>query len=273
MAYKVFDRVKQKCSVIGATDPITIGNSILGYKRFDNVLNDGDTFHYMVINITNGEWEAGLGTYDAIAQTIAREAVSSSNSDAAVVFSPGEKEVFISALVENLTFRDPATARLTVGSNLSNLALGSDGKLTLYDTVSMPGNIKDSTGSIGTNGQALTSTPTGIAWQDNNSYLIKTFNIVGSFNVLLGTARFVPVQNTTIRSIIMTVDFPVSGGDLIVGLYRNGIAVDFFSIPQGSFTQKYTGLNYPIQIDESYTVSVVSGGSRNFAMSLFNINL
>ena len=272
MAYRVFDRVKQKCSVIGSTDPIVIGNSILGYKRFDSVLSDGDTFHYMLINITNGEWEAGLGTYNALSQTITRQAVSSSNSDAAVVFSVGEKEVFISALAENLTFRDPTTARLTVGSNLSNLAIGSDGKLTLYDTVSIPGSIKDSTGTTGNTGQVLTSTTGGIQWQDSSASLIRTFNIVGSFSTLLGIARFIPVQQTTIKSVTLTVNYALQT-TLAAALLRNGVPINTFFIYQGQFTNKYSGLSYVIQPGESYTVNIISGSASNFAMSLYNINL
>ena len=156
MAYAVFDRVKQKCSVIGTTDPITLGASILGYKQFSNVLSDGDTFHYMVVNITNGEWEAGLGTYDSGSNNITRSPASSSNNDSAVDFTAGEKEVFIAALSENLLVRDPTTTNLYIGNTSTGLAVDSSGNITL----------KDLTGSTGSPDQVLASVTGGVQWVD-----------------------------------------------------------------------------------------------------------
>ena len=274
MVYAVYDRVKQKCSVIGDTDPITLGASILGYKRFSDVLNDGDTFHYMVVNITNAEWEAGLGTYNQLGQTITRQVASSSNSDTYVVFTDGEKEVFISALSENLVVKDPITSQLSVNHISANLSIDGSGKITLLDTVTLAGNIKDSTGSTGTTGQVLTQTTTGVAWQNSvgGSSLIKTFNIIGTFGLLVGTAKFFPIQNDTIRSVTLNVDSP-GAQDLMVGLYRNNVFVSFFTITAGQYTSKYSGLNILIQPGEFYTVSVVAGTAKNFSMGLYNVNL
>jgi hypothetical protein len=93
MAYVVADRVKQKCSVTG-TDDVTLGSSILGYKSFSDVLSNGDTFHYMLVNINNGEWEGGYGVYNS--GVIERSVLTSNNSNALVEFTAGDKEIFIS---------------------------------------------------------------------------------------------------------------------------------------------------------------------------------
>ena len=101
---------------------------------------------------------------------------------------------------------------------------------------------------------------------------LKTFNILGDFGLLTGTARFYPVAQDTIKSIIMSVANIVQQ-DLMVGLYRNNQFLQFFTISAGSSYNKYTNLNYIIQTNESYTVNVMSGSATNLSMSFFNINL
>ena len=101
---------------------------------------------------------------------------------------------------------------------------------------------------------------------------IKTFNILGDFGLLTGTARFYPVAQDTIKSIIMSVANIVQQ-DLMVGLYRNNQFLQFFTISAGSSYNKYTNLNYIIQTNESYTVNVMAGNATNLSMALFNINL
>jgi hypothetical protein len=101
---------------------------------------------------------------------------------------------------------------------------------------------------------------------------LKTFNILGDFGLLTGTARFYPVAQDTIKSIIMSVANIVQQ-DLMVGLYRNNQFLQFFTISAGSSYNKYTNLNYIIQTNESYTVNVMAGSATNLSMSFFNINL
>ena len=101
---------------------------------------------------------------------------------------------------------------------------------------------------------------------------IKTFNILGDFGLLTGTARFYPVQQDTIKSIIMSVASIVPQ-DLMVGLYRNNQFLQFFTITTGTNYAKYSNLNYIVQTGESYTVNVVAGNATNLSMALFNINL
>jgi hypothetical protein len=116
MSYVIADRVKQKCSVIGASASITLGSTILGFKQFSNIATDGDKFHYMVVNISNGEWETGLGTYNT-GGTVSRTTVlASSNANSAVVFTAGEKEIFIALLSGNTVVEDH-TGKLRVNGS------------------------------------------------------------------------------------------------------------------------------------------------------------
>ena len=145
-----------------------------------------------------------------------------------------------------------------------------------FSNITVSGTLTDNLGYTGSAGQVLTSTGTGLQWATSTggsgSAPLKTFNILGTFTQLVGTARYYPAANDTLRSVILTIGIAPTQ-DLTVGLYRNNSFLQFFVISAGSTYAKYTGLNYMIQTNESYTVNVVGGGGTNFSMALFNINL
>jgi hypothetical protein len=145
-----------------------------------------------------------------------------------------------------------------------------------FGNISVSGALTDSTGYTGSAGQVLTSTGTGLQWANSTggsgNAPLKTFNILGTFGLLVGTARYYPVANDTLRSVILTLGVTPTQ-DVTVGLYRNNAFLQFFVISAGSTYAKYTGLNFMIQTNESYTVNVVGGTGTNFSMALFNINL
>ena len=119
--------------------------------------------------------------------------------------------------------------------------------------------------------QSITINSTGGGGGTSN-VPIKTFNIIGDFGTLPGVARFTPPIQDVIRSVVLTVGFPIYQ-DLMVGLYRNGEFVSFFTVRAGQFTATYTNLAYTILPSEFYTVSVVAGSATNFSMALYNIDL
>ena len=135
---------------------------------------------------------------------------------------------------------------------------------------------EDTLDLIAGSGIALATNPTApksiTISTTGSSAPIKTFNILGDFGLLTGTARFYPVQQDTIKSVIMSVANIVQQ-DLMVGLYRNNQFLQFFTVSAGTNYAKYSNLNYIIQAGESYTVSVVAGNATNLSMALFNINL
>lgn len=158
--------------------------------------------------------------------------------------------------------------RATTSGNFGSISVNSN--LTLNGSLTL-------NGDTGSSGQILSSTGTGLQWINNtggtaNNLPIKTFNILGDFGTLLGTARFYPAAQDTIKSVLLTIG-KVPQNDVIVGLYRNNSFLQFFTISAGSTYAKYTGLNYIIQTNESYTVNVVAGSGTNFSMGLYNINL
>lgn len=74
---------------IGAVATVAIG------RQFSAVVSVGDTFDYIIHHRTANEWEVGVGTFSG-SNTFARtRVVSSSNANAAVNFSAGDKSVWI----------------------------------------------------------------------------------------------------------------------------------------------------------------------------------
>lgn len=86
------DRVKVTTTTTG-TGTYTLGSASTGYQDF-SVVGDGNTTYYTVTD--NTDWEVGIGTYTASGTTLSRDTIlSSSNSNSAVNWGAGSKEVFV----------------------------------------------------------------------------------------------------------------------------------------------------------------------------------
>lgn len=110
---RLFDRVKETSTSTG-TGNFTLAGAVTQYKAFSDVYSVGDQFiSYAIVGQTGSEWEVGLGTYSA-SNTLRRDKIyASSNSNNAVNFSAGTKDVFvtISAEVGDITGRQTAIQR------------------------------------------------------------------------------------------------------------------------------------------------------------------
>jgi len=96
---KYFDRVKETATTTGTGD-FTLAGAATGFRTFASVLSTNDTCYYCIS--VGSEWEVGLGTYSA-ANTLTRTTVlSSSNSNNAVNFSAGTKDVFLTVAARGL---------------------------------------------------------------------------------------------------------------------------------------------------------------------------
>jgi hypothetical protein len=96
MALVLKDRVKETTTTTG-TGTLTLAGAVAGFQSF-SVIGDGNTTFYSVVHqdAAVGEWEVGVGTYTASGTTLARTTVlQSSNGGAAVNFSAGSKDVFV----------------------------------------------------------------------------------------------------------------------------------------------------------------------------------
>jgi len=119
MALVVNDRVKETSTTTG-TGTFTLAGAVLGFETFSTAIGNTNTTYYSIVN-ENGEFEVGLGTVGA--GTLARTTIlSSSNSDSAVNFSAGTKDVFCTLPASKAVILDSSGDIVANnGSNLTNL--------------------------------------------------------------------------------------------------------------------------------------------------------
>jgi hypothetical protein len=108
MALVLQDRVREISTTTGNGTITLSGVYPGGYRTFASCVPNGSTVYYCIHNTTNGvtdEWEVGFGTYSS--NTLTRTTVySSSNAGSKVVFSAGDKEVFITQPAERAVFEE-----------------------------------------------------------------------------------------------------------------------------------------------------------------------
>ena len=106
MALIVNDRVKETTTTTGTGD-ITFAGAVSGFETFAAGIGNSNTTYYAISHRSANEFEVGLGTLAADSSTIARTTViSSSNSDSAVDFSAGTKDIFCTLPASKAVLKD-----------------------------------------------------------------------------------------------------------------------------------------------------------------------
>ena len=118
MALVLNDRVKETTTTTG-TGTLTLGGAVTGFETFAAGIGNSNTTYYAVILPGSAEFEVGLGTLSSDSSTIARTTIiSSSNSDSAVNFSAGTKNIFCTIPASKSVFLD-ASGNVSLGADLS----------------------------------------------------------------------------------------------------------------------------------------------------------
>ena len=218
MALVINDRVKETTTTTG-TGTVSLGGATTGFETFAAGIGNSNTTYYVIAHQTANEWEVGLGTLDGDSSDLTRTTViSSSNSDSAVDFAAGTKDVFCTVpasklLVEdannditigrNLTVTGDLTISgddLTMGTNTSGAALIGDG--TNFNPVAISGDI-----TIGTTGTAAIGSGVIVNADVNSSAAIamsKTAFTAGTGVSLSTNTLNVDAAQTGITSILAT---------------------------------------------------------------------
>ena len=103
MAFVIKDRVKETTTTTG-TGTVTLAGAVSGFEAFSAIGNTNTTYSAIDHQSAN-EWEIGIGTYTASGTTLSRDTVlSSSNSDSAVTFTSGTKDVFCTYPAEKAVY-------------------------------------------------------------------------------------------------------------------------------------------------------------------------
>ena len=139
MALVINNRVRETTSTTG-TGAVTLGGAVGGFQTFAAGIGNDNTTYYAISINTESEWEVGLGTLNSDSSTLTRTTVlESSNSDAAVDFSAGSKEVFCTLPSEKAVYLDGSDNQVGGFSSLaddSSPQLGGDLDVVTYDIVS-----------------------------------------------------------------------------------------------------------------------------------------
>ena len=165
MALVINDRVKETTTTTG-TGAVSLAGAVTGFETFAAGIGNSNTVYYCIAHQDQAEFEVGLGTLDGDSSDLTRTTViSSSNSDNAVDFSSGTKDVFCTIPASKLIFED-ANNDVTIGRNLTvtgDLTISGD-DLTLTTNTSGAALISDGSNfnpvvisgdvSIATNGAA-----------------------------------------------------------------------------------------------------------------------
>jgi len=107
MALVINDRVKETSTSTG-TGTFDLDGAVTGFETFVAGIASTNTTYYAIFHQGTDEWEVGLGTVtDATPDTLARTTViTSSNSDSAVTFTAGTKDVFCTLPASKAVYLD-----------------------------------------------------------------------------------------------------------------------------------------------------------------------
>jgi hypothetical protein len=123
MALVINDRVKVTSTTTG-TGAFALGSAVTGFETFAQGIGNNNTTYYCIFNQGTTEFEVGLGTLDATSANLTRTTViSSSNSDAAVDFAAGTKDVFCTLPASKSVYLDASGNPVGAASNGFALAM------------------------------------------------------------------------------------------------------------------------------------------------------
>ena len=129
MALFIADRVKETTTTT-STGTYALAGAVDGFQSFAAIGN-GNTTYYACTDGT--DYEVGIGSYTASGTTLTRVTIlESSNSDAAVNWGAGTKEIFVTVPAEKYLVRDASgnvslTGNLTISGNVDGRDVSADG--------------------------------------------------------------------------------------------------------------------------------------------------
>ena len=140
MALKIADRVIETTTTTG-TGTINLDGAVTNFETFAANLSNSDTTYYAIVDNTNGDFEVGLGTFaTGSPNTLARTTpISSSNSNSAVNFGSGTKDVFITTPASKMAFLNASGSLISSGGT-SLMEVANDTSPQLGGNLDMNGN-------------------------------------------------------------------------------------------------------------------------------------
>jgi len=226
MALVLSDRIKETTTTTG-TGTYTLGGAVSGFETFTANLSNSDTTYYCCTDGT--DFEVGLGTFTSSGTTLARTTIiSSSNSNNAVSWSSGSRDVFCTLPGSKAVVLD-ANGALSTGITVQDEGSGLSTTATTLNFVGS-GIVASGTGATKT----ITVTGGGIGTSTANYFDAHTSS-----------------DSSALTSSFATIDF-----DTI----RYNSSGSVFSESAGEVTMTTTGIH---RIHTDVTTKITSGNSRS----------
>ena len=162
MPLVVKDRVNETSTTTG-TGTFTLAGAVTGFQSFA-AIGDGNTTYYTIVLQGGSEWEVGLGTYTSSGTTLSRDTIlSSSNSNNAVNFSAGTKNVFCDYPAPKAVYGDATNTAFAAQIAASNGLLMNN--MTVGTTFTIPtGYSASSVGPVVISSGVTITVPSGSRW-------------------------------------------------------------------------------------------------------------
>lgn len=234
MPLVIADRVRETSTTTG-TGTLTLDGAVTGFRTFGSAIGSGNTCYYTIT--LGADWEVGLGTVGT--GTLARTTVlKSSNSNNAVNFGAGTKDVFVTYTAEK--------------------AVTTDGSETLTNkTIAFGSNTLTDVASTNTS-QTITAAKTFRASNAIRSEAASTQDAIVIAGRAGGTSSYAVTLTPATLSASRTVTIPDGGANYTVG---------YLNVPQ-SGSDKTTSYTLTTG-DIGEFVGVGSGGSITIPNSTF----
>jgi len=246
VALVIADRVRETTTTTG-TGTITLAGAVTNFETFTANLSNSDTTYYSIVDNTNGDFEVGLGTFTASGTTLARTTIiASSNSNSAVNFGSGTKDVFITIPASKMIVKD-ASGNVSIDGDVT-IADGSND----FDVAS-----HDGTNGLKLGGTLVTSSASELNILDGKSF-------VDEDNMASNSATAIPSQ----QSVKAYVDTQLTAEDLDVTTDSGTIDIDLDS--ETLTIAGGTGLSSSAS---STTVTMAVDASQTGITSLVNTSL
>jgi len=162
MALVLADRVKETSSTTG-TGTFSLSGAASGFESFVAGVGNGNTTYYAIINSSLNEWEVGLGTVtDGTPDTLTRTTIlASSNSDSAVNFGSGTKDVFCTYPATKSVYKDASGVVNLTSPSFTTPVLGTPSSGTLTNCTGYT--YANLSGTVPTWNQNTTGTAAGLS--------------------------------------------------------------------------------------------------------------
>tara|TARA_A100001391_G_scaffold15662_2_gene8855 strand:- start:3787 stop:5175 length:1389 start_codon:yes stop_codon:yes gene_type:complete len=189
MALIQADRVKETSSTTG-TGNFTLAGATTGFRRFNDGVGSANTCYYVITD--NTDYEIGLGTLSNSATLARTTVITSSNSNSAVDWGAGTKDVFTTYPGTKSVIQD-ANGEVSLGS-----ALGVFGAVSVGGTLAVTGDTDvanlSASGTFDVAGETnlVTATITGTVNVTGDTTLDNvtasgTLNVAGETNLATAT--------------------------------------------------------------------------------------